>query len=481
MKATTPTRPGAASAGSVRGEPLVVNVRDVPQPAAAAPAVSTAGELIRVEGEIRALNDLDDLWLHWVSEVGAVVTCAQALIFRAEGSGRWRLAAASSLAAIDRDAPLARWLDRLADAVDAQGHAVRAFAVADHADPHDASTGSMPLSHGVWLPIREGQGPAPMAAMLLAQAPWAAHHLVLARRLAEAYAHAALAIRGRHAGHGWRRRLRGSRVQRAVGAAALTAAMLTLVQVPLATLAPAEVAPAEPFVVAAPVAGVVERLLVDPSASVKAGQPLVQLVDTTLRSEFEVAEQRLEVARARTLRVQQAAVSDAGAKRELAIAQSEQAVAQAEREYAHAMLGKSTLAAAIDGVALFGDARDWMGRPVAVGEAILRVADPGKAEFQLRVPVADAVNVRVGLPVKVFLDAEPLAPRHATITRVAYKAEADSAGVTSFLVIARSADEGQGAPQLGLRGTAEVSGEKVSLAYYLLRRPITAVRQALGV
>jgi len=35
--------------------------------------------------------------------------------------------------------------------------------------------------------------------------------------------------------------------------------------------------------------------------------------------------------------------------------------------------------------------------------------------------------------------------------------------------------------RIGLRGTAKLYGEKVSLAYYLLRRPITFVRQHLGI
>ena len=35
-------------------------------------------------------------------------------------------------------------------------------------------------------------------------------------------------------------------------------------------------------------------------------------------------------------------------------------------------------------------------------------------------------------------------------------------------------------PRIGLRGTAKVYGEKVSLFYYLFRRPITYLRQHLG-
>ncbi len=378
------------------------------------------------------------------------------------------------------DAPLVLWLNELACKVSGSGAQHHAFPVAEHADLTNPSAQQMALPHGLWLPMPDHHGKPAQAAMLLAAQPWEANQFVVARRLADAYAHAQLAIVGRSVAVSWRARLGARRWKVWSLGAALASMLLAFVNVPLGTLAPVEVVPAEPFVVAAPVPGVVERLLVQPGALVQAGEPLVQLVDTSLRNEFEVAEQRVAVARARTLRVQQAAVDDPAAKRELAIAQTEQAVAQSERDYAQAMLGKAVLKASIGGVALFADARDWMGRPVAVGEAILRVADAAKTEFQLRVPVADAVNVRVGLPVQVFLDADPLQPRRAVITRVAYKAEAEASGVASFLVIARLNGEGQLVPQLGLRGTAQVRGEEVSLFYYLFRRPLTALRQTLG-
>ena len=36
-------------------------------------------------------------------------------------------------------------------------------------------------------------------------------------------------------------------------------------------------------------------------------------------------------------------------------------------------------------------------------------------------------------------------------------------------------------PRIGLRGTAKVYGSKVSLFYYLFRKPITFMRQLIGI
>ncbi|WP_213957337.1 HlyD family efflux transporter periplasmic adaptor subunit [Variovorax sp. dw_954] len=449
--------------------------------------------LITIEGSLRQCRTRQALWTHLANEPVVLLPFGQALVFEPrhrldrgkqdalhkDTSGGWHAVAVSALAAVNRDAPMLRWYEDLAGRLWSASEdraAIECFTLPTHADPQDPCTAEAALRHLMWVPVADAGRP-PYAGWLLARdTEWEDTHRKLAARVAQAYAHGASAIEGRaKPSRDWPRRLR-----RLGLVLALIAAVLAFVPVPLTTLAPVEVTPKDPFVVAAPVAGVVERILVEPGAQVKTGDPLVQLVDTTLRSDSEVAQQKLEVARAKMLRLQQASMDDNTAKRELAIAQSEETVARAERDYAQAMFAKAVIKAQQPGVALYGDPRDWVGRPVVVGEAIMRVADPAQVEFQLKVPVADAVNLREGAQTRVFLDASPLHPLDATIVRAAYKAETDPAGVASYVVTARAVDASGPVARLGLRGTARVYGERVTLFFYLLRRPITAVRQWTG-
>ncbi len=472
-------------------------------PASAAMSASIA-HLIRIEGELRRITTREALWQHLANEAVALLPFGQALVLesresiakvarsktmakfkKAEAASdadltAWSVAAVSGLARVNRDAPMLRWYENLTATLWRQGEVARtmhAFSLPSYADPADPCTEEAALRHMLWVPLVDG-GQAIQTGWLLARdTEWEESHQKLAERLAQAYAHGASAIAGRvKPARKWRQHYRKA----AIGAAVATL-LLAFVPVPLTTLAPVEVTPQDPFVVAAPVAGVVERILVAPGAQVKEGTPLVQLVDTTLRSDFEVATQKLEVARAKMLRFQQASIDDQTAKRELAVAQSEETVASAELDFARAMLDKSIIKAKEPGVALFGDPRDWVGRPVAVGEAIMRVANPKNVEFQIKMPVADAVNLRDGAEAKVFLDAAPLSSIKATVVRAAYKAEADAAGVASFTVTARADDLKAPAERLGLRGTARVYGEPVSLFYYVMRRPLTALRQWTGI
>ncbi|MBS0341568.1 MAG: HlyD family efflux transporter periplasmic adaptor subunit [Proteobacteria bacterium] len=472
-----------------------------PHAAAAADSAAAAfasAQLIRIEGDLRRCATRDALWHHLANEPVVLLPFGQAVVFEAHRAGSavrprwwpasrrpfddrsWKAVAISALTRVNRDAPMVRWYENIVRTLWSLGEAERgmqAFELPALADPEDPCTTDAALRHLLWVPLSDAGQPVKGGWLLARSAPWEDAHHKLAARLAAAYAHGLSAIEGRaKPPPAWRRHQ-----SKLALAAVAVAAALVFVRVPLTTLAPVEVTPQDPFVVAAPVAGVVERILVAPGAQVRVDEALVQLVDTSLRSDFEVADQKLEVARAKTLRLQQASVEDATAKRELAIAQTEQSVAVAEREYARAMLDKSVIRARQGGVALYGDPRDWAGRPVAVGEAIMRVADPAHVEFQIKVPVADAVNLHEGARVKVFLDASPLEPVEANVLRAAYKAEADAAGVASYTVTARLANPDAPAERLGLRGTARVYGEPVSLLYYLLRRPITAVRQWTGI
>jgi hypothetical protein len=393
---------------------------------------------------------------------------------------RWKTVAVSGLTNVNRDSPMTRWYEHIVDTIwrlHGVESGVYVFDLPAYADPQDPCTDEAALRHLMWVPLVDADQLVKAGWLLARNTQWEESHQTLALRLAGAYAHGLSAIEGRGKPPTV---LRRHQTKLYIALIALTV-VSTFIHVPLTTLAPVEVSPQSPLVMAAPMPGVVERILILPGAQVSKGTPLIQLVDTQLRSDFEVASQKLEVARAKMLRLQQASVEDISAKREMAVAKSEEGVAIAERNYAKAMLEKTILHATQAGVALYGDPRDWVGRPVAAGEAIMRVADPQNVEYQIKVPVSDAVNLQAGARVKVFLDAAPLDSLEARVVRAAYKAETDAAGVSSFTVTAHITDPAVAPERLGLRGTARIYGESVSLWYYLLRRPITAMRQWTGI
>lgn len=68
---------------------------------------------------------------------------------------------------------------------------------------------------------------------------------------------------------------------------------------------------------------------------------------------------------------------------------------------------------------------------------------------------------------------------HGKILETSYQAKPSDEGVSSYRLLA-SIEDAPPHARLGLHGTAKLFGERVILGYYLLRRPLAAVRAWTG-
>lgn len=405
-----------------------------------------------------------------------------------------RVAAVSGAALIDRQAPLVRWLERVLPRIaglsrsgGAERGDVEPGGAGSSAGPaaQPVNAGDLPAAehadwaewcapNGLWCPLRDRDGRLLGGLWLTRDLPWSDAERLLADELAEGYATAWLALAGR--------RQRGrARVRRwlAIPAVIVLLAVVALVPVRLSTLAPATVTAIDPLVVSAPITGVIAAFHVAPNQPVVAGQELFSFEDIELRARRDVAERTLAVAEADWRRATQGAIADPASNAQVAILAAQVELRRAELAYAQEQLSRVTVRAETAGIAVFTDVNDWIGRPVTTGERILLIADPAAAEVEIRLPAPDAIVLNSGADVSLFLDVDPIHPLAAALTYASYQAEPGPDGMLAYRLRARFAD-GTALPRLGLRGTAKVYGADVPLAYYLLRRPLAALRQAIG-
>ena len=77
----------------------------------------------------------------------------------------------------------------------------------------------------------------------------------------------------------------------------------------------------------------------------------------------------------------------------------------------------------------------------------------------------------------------PFGPLRATVAQSSYQATLSPEGVASYRLRARfeslSPEEARRV-RIGLSGTAKLYGERAPLGYYLLRRPLAALREWTG-
>jgi multidrug resistance efflux pump len=441
-----------------------------------APDPASLAALLQYEGEMRRQASVAELRYFIANETRKLLPYDQMFILEQARVGEgWHIGTASSLATIDRNAPLVQSIQRIVVALGTESGLTRghdfepvAFAGADA-----GTISEYPFRHWRWQPLLDREG-NPFAGFIVARgSPFRETEVVRFERVAEAAAHSWRALSGGRPV----RRIRGfGRKEKRGLAVALLG--LALLPVQLTALAPVEVVAARPFVIAAPFAGVVSNIAVPPNTPVKAGQIVMTFEDVKLRNELALAAEKLGVATARVDRSASAAFGAAEESREIAINRAELELAQAEYDYARDLLNKSRVVAPRDGVVIYSDRRDWEGRAVNVGEAILQVADPKVVEFRADLPAKEQMGLTPGDHVRVWLDAQPLWAIEAQLDRASYQARMTPENVLAFAVTARPVDGAP--PRIGSRGTAKIYGRWVPLSYALLRRPIASLRQFIG-
>ena len=436
--------------------------------------------LLQLEKQVRQAATPAELGFIMVNETLRLIDYRQAVCWHQTAAGRVSVEAVSGVDRPDSNAPYTLFLKDLIRRMQRSPDPRKIRAVAMDDLPQKFHSGWREWSIGkiLWCPLTAPTGELLGGLVLSRPSDWAQSENTLAERLCDAYAHAFWALRRRQGG--LRRRvfqpLKKSWVRLAL-AFVVVAALFAPVR--LSVLAPVEIVAKDPLVVSSPMEGVIKQFHVNPNQAVQKGQLLVSLDDTRIRNEHAVARKALEVSKADYRRARQKAFRDADSKSDLLVLSAQIKLKTAEMTYMAELLQRSRIRAEKNGIAVFGDVSDWIGKPLAVGEKMMIIADPDQVEAEIQLPVEDAINIENGAEVLVFLNISPGQPYTATLSRAAYEAQVTPGGPLAFRLRATLTDQAV-TPRIGLRGTAKIYGADVILAYYLMRRPLAAMRQFLG-
>lgn len=437
--------------------------------------VQALGAVLQLEQSVRNAPDEEAFGFIVVNDTHHLVPYRQAVLWRA-GLGRGRVTAVSGLPYPDRNAPFVQWLDRVAWHLALAGPGPTRTLVATDLPESLAKEWSEWLPpHAVWTPLTGSEASEAVGGLVLARdETWEDNELRILDLLAGAYGHAWQAMRHRPR---WRLGVRLRR-NRLVLAALVVSAGLMWLPVRISVLAPAEVAPLDPTVVRAPLDGIVEIFHVRPNQAVEKGALLLELDKTDLANRLTVAEKELAVVRAEYRQTAQRAVLDQKSKATLAILQGRMEAKEAELAHVQTLLERADIRAARDGIVVIADVDDWIGRPVAVGQRILSLASPDQAQLDIRLPVADAIALEPGSEVAMFLNIDPIRPVTARLRTASYEAELTPEGTLAYRL--KATFDTAPPPRIGLRGTAKILGQRVTLFYWIMRRPLATARQWLG-
>ncbi len=417
----------------------------------------------------------------------------QALVLR-KTAGRWGAQAISGLVEVAETTPYQNWLRRVCVHLDAsRSTSARMAEPQEAADetallqltPNDLPE-ALAQEWGQWWPADvvyfflrnrgDAQATVNGLAFYLFDGPINPTRLASLERLSEVWLHAWAMLSGMPR-KSW---LPGARTRWVVALVLLAALFIPVRQ---SVLAPAEIISLESVVLASPLEGVVREVLVRPNQAVVADQPLVALDDTTLRNRREVLLKSVGSAQAELLATTQKSFDNLQSRGDIAPLSGRVEERRAELAFIDEQLQRLALTAPKAGITVFGDPNDWRGRSVAAGERIMLVANPAKLGVLVHVPVGDAIAVGPGAPVRLFLHVAPLSPLDGQVIETGYQALLSPDNIASYRIRATLASSpgDENLQRIGLKGTAKLYGERVLLGYWLMRRPLAAGREWLGI
>lgn len=460
------------------GKPLGVGLPGVERPKPGVDAiVSGLQQILALEARFRAAKSGEEISYLAVNDVRRLTGTRQSFLLQCKRNGRFRVKTVSSLAVIERDAPLIRWIEQLTAEMRRTNAPEKEieFALPAYCDSISEEVQTYPFKYFLWQPLLLTDGTVFAGLLQTRERPFSKADKQLTQRLADAL------------GHAWRalesdRRLKpGRRTSKfliAAGAAAVVVA--GALPVPMTTIAPIEIRAKDPFVIAAPIDGVIDSVALEPNTRVTAGDELIRFDDTTFRNKALLAEREVSVSEAAYHKTRQAAFFSEDARYQLAISKAERDLKKTELGYAKELLAKTRLTAPVSGVVIFPEKKELEGRPVATGEEVMQIADPNKVEIEISLPVADAIALQEDAYVRVFLDADPLKALEGRIVSGSYQAQPKASGQLAYKLTAEFSGKEDDVPRIGAHGTAQIFGDTTSLAFFLFRRPIAYVRQNFG-
>ena len=433
--------------------------------------------LIGLEKKTREAKTQDELYFVVANETRQIIDYVSSFLLLKTPTDKFNIKATSDLATVDRTSPLLTFIesfvnkDKTLDTKEIQNLNVEKLAK----NIKQTKPKNLP-DNILFIPIMSPQRGLQGFLLLARNEVFDENEIELARHLSVTYGHAFNSfLKDLSIKKYYKKYLTGKKSWKIY----LAIFVILILPIRITSTAPVDVVPKNPNLVTAPFDGVVKRIVANNNDKVKSGDLLVLLEDIELNNNFNLAKQSLQVAQKELLRSRQSSFSNNEEKARLAELVAQVELKKAEVDSAQEKLKNTKLFAKQKGVAIVDQKNDWQGRPVKVGEKIMTVANPDEVEFLIWLPVKDSLVIKEKSKVKVFLDVNPISSLKGKLLRASYEPSLSPEEVLSYKIGASF--DGKKPPRIGLRGTAKVYGSRVPLFYFVLRKPITFVRQLIGI
>ena len=433
--------------------------------------------LISFEKQIRDTKSLVELQYTLTNELRNVIPFVHAFFCYWPKKKKITVAAVSDIAVVDRTSIIVNTIEKIGKEKMSENFGeVHSFIVQKNQEDisNEKGEGYLP-SNLVWVPCASVHNDKQGILILTKHTEWTEDETELLKHISQTVGHALSYFLNKNKLSSFLKFFISSWFQFFLSAAVIGSMFLN---VSMSTLGTAEIIPKKAFFITSTIDGVVKDVKVDNNDQVNKNDELVIFETAELNSQYQLSLASLNIAQTELLRVKQSSFSSSQEKAKIKELEAQVQYQKQEVNYQKALLDQAIIQAPTSGIAIVGEKSAILGQPFSVGQKIFTLADPTQIQVKIMMPVKDSITIKEGARVKVFLDIDPMNAIEGKVERFLYEPEKTSEDILAFKVLAFIDDKKL--PRIGLRGSAKIYGEDVKLFFYLFRKPITTVRQFIG-
>jgi hypothetical protein len=445
---------------------------------------SNISKLLQLEHNCRNCESLKELYFQIVNETRGLVNYSQGILLTTDLREKYKVVAISDISVVDSTSPYIQWLEDVVDDLNKNEKSKDIFIVDIKKDLNEVNFKSLSdfaPSNIVYIPLKNLKEniETNYIFVLFKEENWIENDILILKHLSFSLSYFLFAMRSCGILQSLKKISLKNKYFKIV---VIILFALMFLPVRLSVLAPLEVEAKNPYVVSSPLNAVIEEVKVFPNDKITKEQLLVKFDDVDFNNNYLVAKRTLDVANAELFSTKQSSFFDPKQKSQISQLENQVKLKEAELSYSKEQLDKTKIYAKEEGVAIINNPNDWKGKPVSTGERIFLIAKPENIELKIMLPVSDAIFLEENAIVKAFFDNDPINSWNAKIKYISYKPELTEQNILSYKITANFDDmrENGYLPSIGLRGTAKIYSKKVTLFFYIFRKPITSVRQWIG-
>lgn len=444
---------------------------------------SNVSKLLQLEFNCRNSESKKELYYKIVNDTRSVINYEQAVLLGTQLGSKYKVVSISDISVIDSTSPYIQWIENLVIDLNNSEKSKDIFLVekSDISENNFKSMHEFSPDNLIYIPLKSVKEniETNYVLLLFREKKWLTNDILVLKHLSLSLSYFLFAMRDCNIFNSLKKISFKNKYFKIF---LILIIALMFLPVRLSVLAPLEVEAKNPYVVTSPLNAVIEEVKIFPNEKIEKNQLVVKFDDVDFNNNYLVAKRALDVALAQLHTAKQGSFFDATQKSQISQLESQVKLKEAELEFSLEQLNKTKIYSLENGIAIINNPNDWKGKPVSTGERIFLIANPNQIEMKVMLPVTDAIFLEEGASVKAFFDNDPINSWSGEVKYISYKPELTEQSVLSYKIIVTFDDikENGYIPSIGLRGTAKIYSKKVSLFFYLFRKPINSVRQWTG-